>query len=206
VPVKLLKKAVGPWPMTTYAVVCEETLSSAIIDPGADAEDILALVEGTQVEKILITHAHPDHVGALAEVKAATGAPVCLHPTDAQEFEVEYDIPLKDGGVIEIGNLRLDAIHTPGHTPGQTCFDLGDKRIIVGDTIFVNGPGHTLSPEDFTTTINTLQKVIFAWPDETEFHPGHGPSGKIGEERPAFEAFVAQGWPPDLHGDVTWKE
>ena len=205
-PAKLLKIAVGSWPMTTYAVICEDTFSSAIIDPGADAEDILALVEGTQVEKILITHAHPDHVGALAEVKAATGAPVCLHPDDAQEFEVEYDIPLKDGGVIEIGNLRLGAIHTPGHTPGQTCFDLGDKRIIVGDTIFVNGPGHTRSPGDFTTTIGTLQKVIFAWPDETEFHPGHGPSGKIGEERPAFEAFVAQGWPPDLHGDVNWKE
>jgi len=204
-PVKLLTKAVGPWPMNTYAVVCEETQTSAIIDPGADAEDILAMVEGTQVDKILITHGHWDHVGGLEAIKNGTGAPVYLHPADGEKFEVAYDIPLEGLEVIEIGNQRLHPIHTPGHTPGQTCFDLGDDRIIVGDTIFVNGPGATGSPEDFDASMAMIQKVILKWPDETTFYPGHGPSGKIGDERPAIQAFIDQGWPPDLHGDVTWK-
>ncbi len=204
-PAKLITNHVGPWPMNSYVVICEETNTSAIIDPGEDAEIILASVEGTQVDKILISHGHYDHVNALAEVKAATGAPVYLHPADGKEFEVAFDVPLMEGDMIEVGNQRLRAIHVPGHTPGQICFDLGDNRIIVGDTVFVNGPGATRSPEDFTVTMSSMKKIVFAWPDETEFYPGHGPSGKIGEERLAFEAFTAKGWPSDLKGDVTWK-
>ncbi len=201
---KLLSKSVGPWPMTTYVVICEDTGTSAIIDPGADAGDILALAQGTRIEKILLTHAHPDHIGALAEVKSGSGAPVYLHPAEGQDFGVGFDVPLADGDVVEVGSLRIRAIHTPGHTPGITCFDIGQNRVVVGDTIFVGGPGKTWSAEDFATTMHTLQTIVFAWPDELEFYPGHGPSGRIGEERPAFQAFVARGWAPELHGDVTW--
>jgi hydroxyacylglutathione hydrolase len=143
---------------------------------------------------------------ALADVKEKTGAPVYLHPRDAAHFELSYDIPLQDGDLLPVGNLSLKVIHTPGHTPGQCCFDLRDDRIIVGDTLFVGGPGRTWSPEDFNTTIQIMQEIVFQWPDETEFFPGHGPSGKIGDERPAFDAFVARGWADELEGDVTWKD
>jgi glyoxylase-like metal-dependent hydrolase (beta-lactamase superfamily II) len=81
---------------------------------------------------------------------------------------------------------------------------LFDQRALVGDTIFVGGPGRTGSPEDFALTMRTMRDVVFAWPDEMEFFPGHGPSGRIGIERPAFEAFVHRGWPADLQGDVAW--
>ncbi len=201
---KLIQKAVGPWPMNTYAVICEATQTSAIIDPGADPEIILSLVEGTHVEKILLTHGHADHVNALGAIKSATSAPVYLHPSDAEKFELNYDFPLADSDILKLGNLILKTIHTPGHTPGQICFDLGDGRIIVGDTIFVGGPGKTWSPEDFATTMLTMQKIVFSWPDNTHFFPGHGPSGKISVERPAFEAFYAHGWPNDTFGDVAW--
>lgn len=200
---KLLSRSVGPWPMNTYVVICQDTHTSAIVDPGADPDVILGLTAGTRVDKILLTHAHGDHVGALAEIKAATGAPVYLHPADAAKFGVAYDIPLGGDEFIEVGELRLRTVHTPGHTPGMISF-LFDQRALVGDTLFVGGPGRTGSPEDFALTMRTMREVVFAWPDETEFFPGHGPSGRIGIERPAFAAFVRRGWSADLQGDVAW--
>jgi glyoxylase-like metal-dependent hydrolase (beta-lactamase superfamily II) len=204
-PAELRIKQVGPWPMNTYLIVCEETGASAIVDPGADADAILENASDTKIEKILLTHGHADHVGALDEVKATTGAPVYLHPADAEAFSVSYDVPLADRDVILVGNLRLKAIHTPGHTPGATCFDLGDRRVLVGDALFVGGPGATKAPDAFALTMGNMQNIFFTWPDETRFYPGHGPSGRIGEERPAFEAFVKRGWLDDLCGDVTWE-
>ena len=201
---KFLTREVGPWPMNVYLVVCEQTGGSAIIDPGADAQEILRLAEGTRVEKILVTHGHEDHVGALQDVKAATGAPVCMHPAEAEHFGLACDHPLRDGERIVVGSATMRAIHTPGHTPGMVCFDLGDGRVLVGDTLFVGGPGKTWSADGFSTTMHTMQEIVFNWPDETLFYPGHGPSGVIGEERPAFDAFVARGWPADLYGDVAW--
>jgi glyoxylase-like metal-dependent hydrolase (beta-lactamase superfamily II) len=82
---------------------------------------------------------------------------------------------------------------------------LPDGRAIVGDTIFQGGPGRTWSPEDFELTMKTMREIVFRWPDETECFPGHGPSFRIGDERPLFEAFVNRGYPSDLYGDVTWN-
>jgi glyoxylase-like metal-dependent hydrolase (beta-lactamase superfamily II) len=165
----------------------------------------LSAADGLSIDKILITHGHMDHVGALAEIKAAAGVQVYLHPADANRFDLPYDISLEDMDLIQVGELKIRPIHTPGHTPGLTCFDLGDQRIIVGDTIFIGGPGKTWSANEFAITMKTMQEIVFAWPNETEFFPGHGPAGKIGQERPAYEAFVARGWSADLYGDVTWE-
>lgn len=201
---KLLTQQVGPYQMNTYLIVDGETGLSAVIDPGGDADKILKMASGTQVAKILITHGHSDHVLALEEIKAASGAPVFIHPADADEYQVNHDHPLEAGSQIRVGKQAIQVIHIPGHTPGQCCLDLGDGRIVVGDTLFVGGPGRTATPQDFTTTMRSMQEIVFTWPDNTSFFPGHGPSGSIGLERPAFEAFVARGWPEDTHGDVTW--
>jgi hydroxyacylglutathione hydrolase len=96
-PLELYKIEVGPWPMNSYVVVCPETAISAIIDPGADEERILEKIALNRVAAILLTHGHLDHIGALERVKSATGAPVYLHPMEAEHFNLVYDIPFQDG-------------------------------------------------------------------------------------------------------------
>ena len=89
------------------------------IDPGAEADTIFGLIEGTNVEAILLTHGHDDHTMALDEVKERTGAPIYLHPIEAAHFEISYDIPIQNDQLIPIGNLNIKVIHTPGHTYGM---------------------------------------------------------------------------------------
>jgi glyoxylase-like metal-dependent hydrolase (beta-lactamase superfamily II) len=194
---------VGPWPMNCYLLRCPTTGDLAIVDPGADAGSILAAAGDAPVRVILLTHAHPDHVGALDDVRRETGAPVGLHPADAEAFSLEPDIQLEDGMQIEIGRERLSVVHVPGHTPGSVCLRL-DGQALVGDAIFPGGPGHTVSPEALELSLVSLARTVFRWPDETELHPGHGGSTTVGAERTAFERFSASDRPPDLSGDVAW--
>lgn len=201
---ELRRVAVGPWPMNCYLVRCPIGDEVVIIDPGADAEAILAAVGSATVRCILLTHAHPDHIGALDAVRQATGAPVGLHPADAEAFEVEADFPLLDGMQLVVGRGHLAVSHVPGHTPGSVCLRLNGQAV-VGDALFPGGPGHTVSPEALAQSLVSLGQKVFVWPDETELCPGHGDFTTVGAERAAFERFIASEHPPDLCGDVTWR-
>lgn len=196
---------VGPWPMNAYVVVDPVTQNTLLVDPGANPEILLAAIQPYSLAGIFITHGHGDHTGALEDILSVVAAPVYLHPDDAALFTLNYDYPLHDNLMIQLGPHQLQTVHTPGHTPGMCCLSLGDGRVLVGDSLFVGGPGHTGSAADFVMTMRTMQSVIFRWADNTRFFPGHGPSGTIAEERPAFNAFVERGWSPDLHGDITWE-
>lgn len=201
---ELKRLEVGPWPMNCYLVRCSETGQTAIVDPGADVAAILAAVGEAPVCCILLTHAHPDHVGALEAVRQATGAPVGLHVADAESFGVKGDVPLLHGAEVAVGQGRLEVSHVPGHTPGSVCLRFGEWAI-VGDAIFPGGPGHTDSPEALVWSIVSLGQTVFTWSDETELYPGHGGATTVGAERADFERFLQADHPPDLHGDVTWR-
>jgi glyoxylase-like metal-dependent hydrolase (beta-lactamase superfamily II) len=136
-------------------------------------------------------------------MKAQLNVPVSMHPGDSP-MGLSADVWLGDGDTVAVGQHTLRVIHTPGHTPGMVSLMLPDQRVIVGDTIFKGGPGKTWAPYYFALTMATLRNIVFKWPDDTLCFPGHGPSFRIGDERPAFEAFLQRSHPADLHGDVSW--
>jgi glyoxylase-like metal-dependent hydrolase (beta-lactamase superfamily II) len=190
--------------MNCYLVRCPTTGRLAIVDPGADAERILEAVGAAPVACVLLTHGHPDHIGALESVRQATGVPVGVHPADAGRFDLAADFPLTDGMQVEVGRERLQVVHVPGHTPGSVCLRL-DGVVIVGDAIFPGGPGYTESPQALAQSLVSLGRTVFTWPDTTELHPGHGDATTVGAERAAFEGFLAAEHPPDLCGELTWR-
>jgi hydroxyacylglutathione hydrolase len=190
--------------MNCYLVRCLATAQTAVVDPGADAERIMAMVDGSPVRSILLTHGHPDHVGALEAIRQATGAPVGLHPADASTAGIEGDFPLLDGTQLDVGGEQITVAHIPGHTPGSVALRL-NGRVLVGDAIFPGGPGHTVSPQALAQSLDSLAHTVFTWPDDTELYPGHGAHTTVGAERAAFRRFLMAEHPPKLCGDVNWR-
>jgi hydroxyacylglutathione hydrolase len=205
-PIELRTRAVGPWPMNTYALVCPTTRRSVLIDPGADPAALRELLADSVPIAILLTHTHPDHVGALEVMRGELGVPLLAHPgPHFQGLALEVERELTDGDLVPVGRHALKAYYTPGHIPDMICFAIvDDHRVVVGDTLFDGGPGRTSSADDFRTTLDTLRTVVLSWPDETVCYPGHGPSFRLGDRRAAIEAFVARDH-GDFYGDATWE-
>ncbi len=198
---------VGPFASNCYIVGAESNKEGIIIDPGAEANTILKKAEelGLEVKFIVLTHAHTDHIGALKEVKEATGAEVAIHAEDAESlqrrslsnlFGITFPPPppadrlLKDGDSIDIGDLHFLVLHTPGHSPGGICL-LGEGVVFSGDTLFNFGIGRTDMPTgSYTQLMNGILTKLMILPDKTIVYPGHGPETTIGTERQ---------WNPFLH-------
>lgn len=193
----------GPWTANCYIVVCPGTRESVIIDAPAQGDLILGEALGTKVRYLLLTHTHGDHLQALVEVKAATGAPVALHRAETGQLPVAPDLYLEDGDFVAFGGMSLEVRHTPGHTPGSLCFHSG-RHLFGGDTIFPGGPGHTRTPEALRQLIKSLEERLFSLPADTAIYPGHGPDALLGREREAYRRFAARPHPTDLCGDVLW--
>jgi glyoxylase-like metal-dependent hydrolase (beta-lactamase superfamily II) len=177
---ELRTRQVGPWSMNTYAVVCPNTGQSVLIDPGDDPDRLTEMLSGSTPVAILLTHTHPDHIGALDEMRRRLDVPVAAYPgihggVQNPGLLLDAEIELRDGDRFIVGDHRLRVYHAPGHIVDQICFYLeDDTRVIVGDTIFDGGPGKTWSADQFRETLATLRDVVLSWPDDTVCYPGHG--------------------------------
>lgn len=205
---ELRTRSVGPWPMNTYVLICPTTGESVLIDPGAEPETLGEMLGESQPVAILLTHTHPDHVGALEEMRLRLDVPLLAHPGPHHGgMELDTTRHLDAGDTVKVGEHTLRVYHAPGHCPDQICFAIesdGDgQRIIVGDTIFEGGPGKTWSPEQFQQTLRTLRDVVLRWPDDAICYPGHGPHFRLGDKREAIKAFIARDH-GDFYGDATW--
>ena len=187
---------VGDYDNNVFVVRCRATGEAVLIDAANEHERLLELASTLGVRRVLETHGHFDHIGAVTEMREA-GYEVAVTAADAPMLrEVGYDVLLDDAEVIEFGRLRLHAIHNPGHTPGSISFRLADAPVLFsGDTLFPGGPGATkFEGGDFDTIIRSIDDLLFALPDDTIVMPGHGLDTTIGVERPHLQEWVDRGW------------
>lgn len=195
---------VTPFQQNCTLFWCEATREAAVIDPGGDIERIERTVadQGVKLVKILVTHGHIDHAGGVATLSERHGLPI-EGPHQEDRFWIEgmpqqsrmFGFPnvksfeptrwLEDGDKVKFGEIELDVLHCPGHTPGHVAFYHAPSKLVqVGDVLFQGSIGRTDFPRgDHDTLIRSIREKLFPLGDEVEFIPGHGPMSSLGEER-----------------------
>jgi glyoxylase-like metal-dependent hydrolase (beta-lactamase superfamily II) len=190
------KVVVGPFDNNVFVVRCRRSGDAVLIDAANEHEQLLQLCRRLGVRRVLETHGHWDHIQAVPAMREA-GYEVAVTVADAPRLkDVGYDVFIDDAEIIEVGELRLSAIHNPGHTEGSISFHVVDTPLLfTGDTLFPGGPGNTqLEGGDFATIITSIDNRLFTFPAETIVLPGHGLDTTIGAERPQLASWVARGW------------
>lgn len=200
-------RAVEPFYKNGFVLGCEETREGVLIDPGDEVEDLLEIVQGRglTITRILLTHAHLDHITGVGRAKRALQVPIMLHAADLPLYDsvvqqglmfglrVDPQPPVDEfyqpNQVIRFGRYEVRPHHTPGHCPGGVCLQIGPagsagQDLFVGDTLFAGSIGRTDLPGgDHATLLASIKQVLFAFGDAATVYPGHGPATTIGEER-----------------------
>jgi hydroxyacylglutathione hydrolase len=199
----LERLTVGVFQENCYVIGDEEAGVGAVVDPGDEAARISLAVEetGLEIERILLTHTHVDHIGAVAELKQEYGCPVLIHreaepmlqqaPAQAMMMGLRFGkVPQVDGYIedeeeIEVGSITLRSLYTPGHAPGHLSFYAGREGIVLaGDALFAGSVGRVDLPGgSMEVLMRSIEERLLTLPDGTRVYPGHGPETTIGEER-----------------------
>ncbi len=192
--VRIDEYVVGPFENNVYVVRDKGSGDALIIDAANEHDLLLEVSRATGVRRVLTTHGHWDHIQAVTALRDA-GIDVGVALADA-EMLPSYDFTIPDDDVLSVGRLRLHAIHTPGHTPGSTCFLLeGHPVLFSGDTLFPGGPGNTkFENASFDTIITSIDRRLFTLDPDTLVFPGHGLDTTIGTERPHLDEWIERGW------------
>ena len=201
--IQIERLELGPFGTNAYIIICQKSRDSVVIDAPADARSIMERLKGTNPRYILLTHSHMDHLGALSELRSGLGVPLGAHAADSRRLSSPPEILLNDGDTVSFGNIKLEVLHAPGHTPGSLCFRAG-QYLIAGDTIFPGGPGKTASPGDLRQIIESITRSIFVLPDDTGIYPGHGEPTTVRQAKEEFAVFSSRPHDPNLCGDVLW--
>lgn len=199
---KVITLTVGPIMENCYILYDENTLDGIIVDPGAEANRILATVAKLHlnIKYIVNTHGHADHIGANREIGEALHCKLAIHQDDEPMLaspdvnlsssgymgklitSQSADILLKENDIIEFGNCQLKVLHTPGHTPGGICL-VGEGVVMSGDTLFAGSVGRTDLPGgSMRQLITAIRTKLMPLNPDLKVYPGHGPSSTIGEE------------------------
>lgn len=180
----------------------ESSRDAIVIDPGDDIDSVMTLVARHEltVKQIVITHAHIDHIGEVADIKRRTGAPVYMHPGEQELYDaidkqaawlgvpvpekIRIDAPLKSGDVLRLGSTDMEVLFTPGHSPASISLWIpSEKKAIVADTLFRRSIGRTDLPGgNHATLLKSIREKLFTLPEDTLVIPGHGENTTIGEE------------------------
>ena len=194
---------VGPFQENCYILGDEDSGGGAIIDPGDEAARVALAVEetGLEIGSIIVTHAHIDHVGAVAALVDEYSCPVLMHaeaepmlkelPTQAMMMGLRFgkvpavDRYIEDGEILEVGDLRLRSLYTPGHAPGHLALYIEDEGLVLsGDALFAGSVGRVDLPGgSMEVLMQSIEERLLTLPDETLVYSGHGPRTTIGNER-----------------------
>jgi glyoxylase-like metal-dependent hydrolase (beta-lactamase superfamily II) len=186
---------VGPMDNNVYVIRCRRSGEAVLIDAANEHEALLEICTKLGVNQVVETHGHWDHIQAVPAVREA-GISVSVTQADAGMLP-SYDLILDDDQVLQVGDLRIRTLATPGHTPGSICFAVeGTNLLFTGDTLFPGGPGNTsMEGGDFNEIITSIDRRIFgAYDPDTLVLPGHGSTTTVGAESPSLQEWVDRGW------------
>lgn len=213
-----IQRFISGFANNAFLITCARTNKSVIVDTPANPVELIAAAQATTVEAILITHGHWDHLEGFTKVTNEFSAPVGIGIDDQPSLPAPVTtkpmIDVSTNALVQVGDIPLRAMATPGHTPGSTCFMLAGagpaakspekSHVFTGDTLFPGGPGKSASHDALKQILNSLDTHIFTLPESTTVLPGHGEFTTIAESKREYAIFNSKPLDPDLSGDVAW--
>jgi len=193
----------GPWSNNAFILIDKATNQSAIIDAVPEIDQVLAATQGTTLRMVLFTHSHPDHIASFDELRKTVDVPFYMHPDEPWADHSRIDHAVRGGESIALGETTITAIHTPGHTPGSTCY-YSAPYVIVGDTLFPGGPGRTADNDSLQTLIASVTERLYTLPDTSLMFNGHGDDCTVAQSKAEYAEYAAREHDAGLHGDVLW--